>query len=147
MCLKIMYYHARCTHAAPAETSSVIGCPPALEEGCLCDPEEQTPLPFPVSGLCKQCKVQKRRREMANRLVGIAKWKAGDRLGSLTAAMALPKRYDESCDEDSEYESEYESESETGSGSDADADASDALEPRKSRLLPRSNPNESFHRL
>ena len=53
----------------------------------------------------------------------------------------------ESPDEDSEYESEYESEPETESGSDADADASDAVEPRKSRLLTRSNPNGSFHRL
>ncbi|KAJ6030225.1 hypothetical protein N7499_012642 [Penicillium canescens] len=147
MCMKIMYYHAKCTHAAPAETSSVIGCPPALEEGCLCDQEDQTPLPFPISGLCKQCKVQKRRKEMVNRFVGIAKWKAGDRLGSLTAAMALPERDDESPEEDSEYESEYESEPETESGSDADADASDAVEPRKSHLLTRSNPNGSFHRL
>ena len=31
---------------------------------------------------------------MVNRLVGIAKWKAGDRLGSLTAAIALPERDD-----------------------------------------------------
>jgi hypothetical protein len=84
---------------------------------------------------------------MVNRLVGIARWKAGDRLGALTASMALPERDDESSDENSEYESEYESELETKSGPDAAADASDADEPRNSCLLTRSNPDGRFHRL
>ncbi|KAJ5320364.1 hypothetical protein N7508_000647 [Penicillium antarcticum] len=99
---------------------------------------------MPLTGLCKQYKIEEKLEETVSRLIDIDRWNAGGRQCTLQAVMALPDSNDDGSVE--EYESEDETEPEIESGSNTDTNASDADEPRQSQDLTHSNPGGKFHR-
>ncbi|KAJ5747810.1 uncharacterized protein N7511_009506 [Penicillium nucicola] len=152
MCFKTTWYYAKCTHAASVKTASLIWCTPALDAGCPCEEEDQIPVQFPLTGLCKQCKTRNKLKVTVDRRASIARWNAGDRLGALQAAMALPGSDDDSSNENTDEDSDEgsgsdnETDPEVETGSNAAITASDASGPRQSQNLTRSNPDGKLHR-